>query len=35
MSSLTSTTDRAFVGREHELAQIDAGLDDAAAGRGS
>ncbi len=35
MSSLTSTTDRAFVGRERELAQIDAGLDDATGGRGT
>ena len=33
MSGLTST-DRAFVGRERELAQIDAGLDGAASGRG-
>jgi tetratricopeptide (TPR) repeat protein len=33
MSGLTST-ERAFVGRERELAQIEAGLDDAAAGRG-
>jgi hypothetical protein len=33
MSALTSA-DRGFVGRERELAQIDAGLDDAAAGRG-